>query len=81
MDLSMENGRIPTDCFGKELKEGDDILITINNTFHAGIIHKITETHLEYDEQIWAKDKEVIITHTVDFGRFGYKLKNIYKIR
>lgn len=76
----MGSGKIPTDCFGKELKEGDDILIAINNTIHAGIIHKITETYIEYDEQIWVKDEEVIITHTSDFGRLGYKFKYIYKL-
>lgn len=80
MDLSMENGRIPTDCFGKELKEGDDILIAINNTFHCGMIHKITKEYIEYDEQIWVKGEEIIITHTGDFMRFGYQFKDIYKL-
>ena len=69
------------DCFDKEIKDGDDVLISIDNIIYAGIVLEISETKIEIVRQVWYGDEEIMVHHTYyNYGYGSNKLSNIYKI-
>lgn len=71
------------DCFDKELKEGDDIVVACVNEngepyILCGIVEETVNSYIKYSIQIWDDEKE-IIKHCKVSGK--HKLENICKIR
>ena len=67
------------DCFGKELKDGDDILVArldenMLPIISCGIILEMTDKYMIYSVQDWEGDNEV-------YFKDNYQFKDIYKIR
>lgn len=78
------------DCFGHELKVGDDILVSFGNlydkvpTIYCGMINKINKEYLQLTWQQWNSDETVESTysHIIYKENDGInKLRNIYKVR
>jgi len=73
------------DCFGKELKDGDDILIARYDEnmlpiINCGIILEMTDKYMVYSVQEWKGDDEIITNIKVSF-KDNCQFKDIYKIR
>ena len=73
------------DCFGKELKDGDDILVArldenMLPIISCGIILEMTDKYMIYSVQDWEGDNEIITNLQVYF-KDNYQFKDIYKIR
>ena len=67
------------DCFNQEIKDGDDVLISIDDVIYCGIVLGLTETKIEIVRQVWEGDKEIMIHHTY-YSQEGNKLSNIYRL-
>ena len=71
-----------TDCFGKALATGDDVIVSLGrNRLHCGIVMEVSETRLEIACQYWDGDREYTRRKVFD-GEEGKarKIDSIYKI-
>ena len=76
----MENKYL--DCFGYQLKDGDDVLVSIDDIIYCGIILEMNDEFFVIDYQTWKGEEEIIkrIRYYV-YDAVQGKFRNIYKIR
>ena len=70
------------DCFDKELKDGDDVIISINDVLYCGIILEMTDECFIIDYQTWKGEEEIIKSiKYYNYDMINGKFLNIFKIR
>ena len=72
------------DCFGYPLKDGDDVLISIDNVIYSGIIIEMTDEYFVVDYQIWKNEGDEEIIKNIKYYNYDAvqgKFLNIYKYR
>jgi hypothetical protein len=76
----MENKYL--DCFGYQLKDGDDVLVSIYDIIYCGIISEMTDEYFVIDYQTWKGEEEIIKRiKYYNYDTIKGKFLNIYKIR
>ena len=66
------------DCFDKEIKYGDDVLISVENVIHCGVVLEMTENKIVISIQVWFGENEIMKEET--YYNNGENLRNIYKL-
>jgi hypothetical protein len=69
------------DCFNNILEEGDDIVISINNKLHCGIVLECTNDYILIDYQSYKNGKEISHFKKITPDALNCYLSNIYKIK
>ena len=69
------------DCFGRPLRDGDDVIVSIENVLYSGIVMKELDSIIIIFYNYWEEGKEK--EHDLQYGLTDLvegKLMNIYRI-
>lgn len=69
------------DCFNNILENGDDIVISISNKLHCGIVLECTNEYILISYQSYKDGKEISRTKKIPPDALNCYLSNIYKIK
>lgn len=69
------------DCFGNKLQDGDDVIISVDDILHSGIVMKVLDDFIiiYYNNWVDGKEKEYDLQYHLS-DTDGGKLQNIYKL-